>query len=95
MKTVHELSRAETIDEIVRITREYVVGWSQACAESFFPDEYRPGPVRDLGDIEAWADRLNEATIKARLMPEAERRLDALAAHFLLASVRARLIAAA
>lgn len=88
-----ELSTAESVDEIVRVTGEYLSSWSTedlAC----LPATCRPGGVRTYEDIEFWADRLKDESERAVLFLEDEHKLDRLTTHFLIASVRLRQVAA-
>ena len=89
-----ELSQAASIEDIVRVTSEYLGGWSREDLERL-PDTCRPGWVRCPQDIELWADRLAAESRQAMLMLEDERRLDRLTSHFLIASVRLRQLAGA
>jgi hypothetical protein len=89
-----ELSRATTADEIVRVTREYLSSWSVEELERL-PDSCRPGRVKSPQDIENWADLLSVHSSKATLYPEDDRKLDRMASHFLIASVRLRQLAGA
>lgn len=81
------LSMACSVEEVVRVTRDYLASWSR---EEFMrlPDGCRPAPVRDPQDIEHWADRLAGQAARVDLFAEDEGRLDKLASHFLIASVR-------
>ena len=87
-----ELSKAGTVDEILKVTRDYLSGWSRDDLAGL-PDECRPGRVSNRDDIELWADRLLEATHE-HLLIENEVRLDRLTNHFLIASVRIRQLVA-
>lgn len=84
-----ELSRARTVDEVVKVTCDYLSTWSSDELERL-PDTCRPGWVQGPQDIEAWADRLMAAAAKAVLFLDDERKLDRLTSHFLIASVRIR-----
>lgn len=86
-----ELSRATTVEEILRVTRECVRRARAALAE--LPPEDRPRGLRSARDIELWADRLNEASGKLRPLTEEQTDLDRLASHFLIASLRVRQVA--
>lgn len=87
-----ELSRATSVEEIVRVTRDFLSTWSSEELERL-PDSCRPAWVRDPRDIEHWADRLQEIVPRAAVMMEDERKLDRLTSHFLIASVRMRQLA--
>jgi hypothetical protein len=87
-----QLSTATSIDEIVRVTRDYLSSWSREELERL-PDSCRPAWIRNHEDIEFWADRLAAESEKAVLFLEDERRLDRLTSHFLIASVRIRQLA--
>ena len=87
-----QLSEAATIEEILRVTREYVQRARATLAE--LPPEYRPAGLRSARDIELWADRLNEASEKLRPLTEEQTDLDRLASHFLIASLRVRQLGA-
>ena len=89
----HELSSAGSVDEILRVTDEYLSTWSN---EEFarLPITCRPDGVRSYEDIEFWADRLKDESEKAILFSDDETRLDRLTTHFLIASVRLRQVAA-
>jgi len=87
-----ELSKAASVDEVVRVTRDYLAGWSRQELERL-PDNCRPAWVRSPQDIELWADRLAKESAHAMLILEDERRLDRLTSHFLIASVRIRQLA--
>ena len=89
-----ELSRATSIEDIVRVTSDYLAGWSRQDLERL-PDTCRPAWVRSPQDIELWADRLAAEAPRAMLILEDERRLDRLTSHFLIASVRIRQLAGA
>ena len=88
-----QLSQATTIEEILRVTREYVRRARVALAE--LPPEYRPAALRGAQDIELWADRLNEASARLRPLTEEQTDLDRLASHFLIASLRLRQVGTA
>jgi len=83
-----ELSRAATVDEVVRVTREFLSTWS-GDELGRLPDACRPGRVHGPHDIEHWADRLLDPSPRA-LFLEDEVKLDRMASHFLIASVRMR-----
>lgn len=83
-----ELSRAHSVEEIVRLTREFLRSWTGAELERL-PDSCRPARVEGAHDIELWADRL-QARAPRPLFVEDERKLDRMASHFLIASVRMR-----
>ena len=83
------LSAARTVDEIVRLTRDYLTSWSREELERL-PDSCRPGRVRTPQDIEFWADRLSAESARAVLFLDDERKLDRMTNHFLIASVRIR-----
>jgi hypothetical protein len=89
-----ELSRAASVDDVVRVTSDYLAGWSRHELERL-PDTCRPAWVRSAHDIEHWADRLAAESQQAMLVLEDERRLDRLTSHFLIASVRIRQLAGA
>jgi hypothetical protein len=84
-----ELSRATTVDEIVRVTSAYLADCAPEALQRL-PANCRPGRVRDSRDIEEWADRLAIESRHAKLFMEDERMLDRLTNHFLIASVRIR-----
>ena len=84
-----ELSSALSVDDILRVTGEYLATWSTdeiAC----LPATCRPAAVNSYEDIEFWADRLKDESEKAILFVEDEHKLDRLTTHFLIASVRLR-----
>lgn len=87
-----ELSNATSVDEVVRVTRQYLSSWPPEDLERL-PDKCRPGGVERSEDIEHWADELSREARRAMLVAEDERRLDRLTNHFLIASVRIRQIA--
>lgn len=87
-----ELSKARSVDEILKVTRDYLSGWSREDLAGL-PDNCRPGRLKDRGDIELWADRLLGASRTEMLVIENEVRLDRLTNHFLIASVRIRQLA--
>ena len=89
-----ELSKATCIEDVVRVTSDYLAGWSRQELERL-PDTCRPAWVRGPHDIELWADRLADESARAMLILEDERRLDRLTSHFLIASVRIRQLAGA
>lgn len=86
------LSSARSVEEIVRLTRDYLTSWSREELERL-PDSCRPGRVSSSGDIEFWADRLADQAEKAVLFLDDERKLDRMTNHFLIASVRIRQLA--
>lgn len=83
------LSSAKSIEEIVRVTSDYLRSWS-ADELGRLPKSCRPTWVRTHHDIEFWADRLVGAADKAVLYVDDERKLDRMTSHFLIASVRLR-----
>ncbi|HET7728973.1 MAG TPA: hypothetical protein VFK48_02965 [Usitatibacter sp.] len=87
-----ELSKAQSIDEIVQVTCDYLASWSSEELGRL-PDSCRPGWVKGPEDIERWADRLTDESGKAVLFLDDERKLDRLTSHFLIASVRIRQLA--
>ena len=88
------LSAARTIEEIVRVTADYLESWT--CEDlDCLPPRCRPGWVKTRHDIEFWADRLAGETAQASIDLEDERKLDRMASHFLIASVRLRQLAPA
>ncbi len=87
-----ELSKAQSVDDIVRVTCDYLASWSRNDLERL-PDTCRPAWIRGPQDIELWADRLAVEAAKAMMVLEDERRLDRLTSHFLIASVRIRQLA--
>ena len=89
-----QLSKAATVEDVVRVTCDYLAGWSRQELERL-PDNCRPAWVRGPHDIELWADRLAIESGKAMLILEDERRLDRLTSHFLIASVRIRQLSGA
>jgi hypothetical protein len=89
-----ELSQARSVDEIVKVTRDYLARCTRAELERL-PASCRPGEVRDERDIEDWADRLTSESGHAMLVIEDERTLARLTHHFLIASVRLRQLARA
>lgn len=89
-----DLSAAVSIDEIVRLTSEYLRSWSREELERL-PDSCRPGWVRGPNDIEHWADTLAVESAKAALFADDERKLDRMTSHFLIASLRIRQLAPA
>lgn len=89
-----ELSSAESVDEILRVTDEFLSSWSSDELAAL-PATCRPGSVNSYEDIEFWADRLRDESAKALLFFEDERKLDSLTTHFLIASVRLRQVAGA
>lgn len=89
-----ELSKASSVDDVVRVTCDYLASWSRHELERL-PDNCRPAWVRGPHDIETWADRLAKESAQAMLILEDERRLDRLTSHFLIASVRIRQLAGA
>jgi hypothetical protein len=89
-----ELSQAKSVEDVVRVTCDFLAGWSRQELERL-PDTCRPAWVRGPQDIELWADRLADESGRAMLILEDERRLDRLTSHFLIASVRIRQLARA
>jgi hypothetical protein len=89
-----ELSKATSIEEVVRLTRDFLRSWSHQDLDRL-PDGYRSLVVKGPEDIELWADRLAGAAGKAALFLDDERKLDRLTSHFLIASVRIRQITGA
>src|SRR3954470_17169699 len=89
-----ELSNAVSVDEIVRVTDDYLASWS-IDELSRLPVTCRPDAVKSYEDIEFWADRLKDESEKAILFVDDETRLDRLTTHFLIASVRLRQVAGA
>src|SRR4051794_38822103 len=89
-----ELSSAESVDEIVRVTDEYLSSWSSEDFERL-PATCRPAAVNSYEDIEFWADRLKGESDRAVLFVDDEQKLDRLTTHFLIASVRLRQVAGA
>jgi hypothetical protein len=61
--------RAESVEDVVRVTSDYLAGWSRQELERL-PDTCRPGWVRSPQDIELWADRLTAESAKAMLILE-------------------------
>lgn len=88
------LSAARTIDEIVRVTSEYLQSWTGDELERL-PDSCRPGWVRTWQDIEYWCDKLVGESEKVFLYLDDERKLDRMTSHFLIASVRMRQLGSA
>ena len=84
-----ELSNAKSAAEIVDVTRAYLASWSAEELERL-PDACRPGRVKSPEDIEMWADLLSSQSVKTPLFLDDERKLDRMASHFLIASVRLR-----
>lgn len=84
-----ELSTAESVDDIVRVTGEYLSSWSSEEIARL-PATCRPGGVNTYEDIEFWADRLKDESERAVLFLDDEHKLDRLTTHFLIASVRLR-----
>jgi hypothetical protein len=84
------LAEAGSIDEIVRVMSRYLNSWSIEELERL-PENCRPDWVRCRQDIESWADRLVRSSTVA-MYTEDERHLDRMVSHFLVASVRARLL---
>lgn len=89
-----KLSNAGSVDEIVRVTGEYLSSWSHEELECL-PATCRPAAVSSYEDIEFWADRLKDESERAVLFIEDENNLDRLTTHFLIASVRLRQVAGA
>lgn len=87
-----ELSVAVSVDEILRVTGEYLATWSSDDFASL-PATCRPAAVTTYEDIEFWADRLKDESEKAVMFVEDEQKLDRLTTHFLIASVRLRQVA--
>lgn len=87
-----ELSKATSAAEIVDVTRAYLATWSVEELERL-PDACRPGRVKTADDIEMWADVLSGQSVRATLFLDDERKLDRMASHFLIASVRLRQLA--
>ena len=88
-----ELSTAESVEDIVRVTGEYLSSWSSDDLARL-PVTCRPGGVKTYEDIEFWADRLKHESERAVLFSDDEFKLDRLTTHFLIASVRLRQVAA-
>lgn len=86
------LSQARSVDEIVNVTRDFLASCTRAQLERL-PANCRPGEVKDVRDIEDWADRLASESENAMLVIEDERTLASLTHHFLIASVRLRQLA--
>jgi hypothetical protein len=84
-----ELSSAESVDKILRVTGRYLSSWSREEI-SALPATCRPSEVRSYEDIEFWADRLKDESERAILFLDDELKLDGLTTHFLIASVRLR-----
>lgn len=84
-----QLSRANTVDEILAVTRDYLSTWSAQEIERL-PAACRPGDVCDALDVEIWSDRLTGELRNVALLAEDESRLHRLVSHFLIASVRMR-----
>src|ERR1700740_1174088 len=87
-----ELSRAESIAEVIGVTRDFLASFSREEMMSL-PAGCRPAWVHGVHDIESWADRLIGQKDKVVLMMEDERRFDRLTSHFLIASMRIRQLA--
>jgi hypothetical protein len=83
-----ELREARSVEEVLRITREYLreVG----LAAEAIPPECWPAPLRGPADIELWADRLDHASESQCTLTDEVNALDRLASHFLIASLRVR-----
>lgn len=83
-----ELFEAGSIDEVLRVTRDYLraLGPAGDC----IPPDCRPAPLREAADIELWADRLNRASESQCTLTDEANALDRLASHFLIASLRVR-----
>jgi len=88
----HALSAATTVDEIVRVTREYLRRTRRELAD--VPDDCRPRRLRGPRDIERWADRLDQASRNQRPLSDEQTGVDRLASHFLIASLRMRQLGA-
>jgi hypothetical protein len=86
-----ELSRAASVDEVVQVTRDYLGTWTREELERL-PDRCRPAWVKGPSDIELWADRLQKEAPRAMIFVEDERKLDRMTSHFLIASVRMRVL---
>lgn len=84
-----EMSNATSIEEVVRLTHDFLLSWSLQDLDRI-PDSCRPGRVKSPEDIELWADRLSGEAGRTALFLEDERKLDRLTSHFLIASVRIR-----
>jgi hypothetical protein len=84
-----ELSKATSVAEILEVTRAYLSSWSVEELERL-PDACRPGRVKSAEDIERWADVLSGQAVQTPLFLDDERKLDRMASHFLIASVRLR-----
>lgn len=84
-----QLSCAGSVDEVVRVTRDFLSTWSVEEL-SRLPDRCRPAWVASGEDIEFWTDRLQDESESVLLFVEDEHRLDRLTTHFLIASVRLR-----
>ena len=87
-----ELSCAESVDDVVRVTGEFLSSWTieeLAC----LPGTCRPRDVNTYEDIEFWADRLKDESDRTVLLVDDELKLDRLTTHFLIASVRLRQVA--
>lgn len=87
-----ELSEARTVEEILRVTREYLAALRTAL--ELIPGDCWPAPLRSAEDIELWADRLDAASERQRPLTDEANELDRLASHFLIASLRARQLGA-
>jgi hypothetical protein len=88
-----ELSAARTTEDVLQVTRGYLLSWGREELARL-PNNCRPRRVRDIEDVERWADRLVEESAHSTLFLEDEVRLDRMTSHFLIASVRLRQIAA-
>lgn len=85
-----QLGGADTVEEILAVTREYLATWHRHELECL-PAHCRPTRVDSPHDIEQWADLLAaEAGDRRAAMIDEERRLDRMASHFLIAAVRIR-----
>lgn len=89
-----ELSRARTVNDVIDVTKAYLASWTTEDLLSL-PEGCRPVRVQGPQDIEAWADRLYEASGSALLVHDDERRLDRITSHFLIAAVKLRQVAPA
>ena len=84
-----ELANAATVEEVVEVTRQYLSSWTGTDFEALPPD-CRPRHVHGPHDVEAWADRLTQASQSASYGLDGERLLDRITSHFLIAAVRIR-----
>jgi len=83
-----ELCEARSIDEVLRITREYLHALGPEGGA--IPPDCWPAPLRGPADIELWADRLDRASESQCTLTDEANALDRLASHFLIASLRVR-----